>query len=448
MEIQKKITYQFTVIVAVLMLVSFIAIYFLFSSERKDSFFTRLADKANLVTKLKTVTPDDIKESYENFAIKLPREVFLVYDSKGELIFTNTINQAIKLSDSMKQKFDIRKEFKYKEKDYEIFCKIGKDNSIVLIAAKDIYGFRKLKKLRIILILVFLTNLLIMLFIGRFFAAKALKPISNIINQVNSINIDNISSRIHAGSDNDEIAQLAFTFNKMLSRIEESVIIQKDFITNSSHELRNPLAAITGQLEVTLLKDRTTTEYKDTLNSVLEDIKNLNQLANRLLVLSRAINDLTPDNFMHVRVDDVLWEARSEVLKNHKNYEVLFHFNESIKDEQHFTINGNEALLKIAFVNLIDNGCKYSDNHRIDVDLSVKEEQLIMLFKDNGIGIPGDEITYIFEPFYRAKNVRKNKGHGIGLSLVDKIIKLHKAEIKVNSTIKQGTEFEVSFFLN
>lgn len=453
MKIRNKITFQFTFIVAVLMLLSFVVVYYLFSSARRDGFYIRLSDKIKIFEEVENFEPSFLKDFYgnNNISANLPHEVVWVFNSKNELIFSTNKNADIGFEKPMLDLINSESKGEFREKNYEFYgvkFKEGNRNFVVLIAAKDIYGIRKLKNLGIILLLVFLINLSVMYFIGRFFSARSLKPISNIVNQVNNINIDNINSRIRAGNANDEIAQLADTFNKLLERIENSVTIQKDFITNSSHELRNPLAAITGQLEVALLQERTNGEYKNTLQSVLEDIKRLNQLTNRLLVLSRATNNLTTESFAPVRIDDVLWEARADVIKNHKNYEVLLHFDESIKEERHFIIEGNGQLLKIAFVNLIDNGCKYSDNHKTEIDLSIKNDQLYMIFRDNGIGIPEDEIMYIFEPFYRARNVRKNKGHGIGLSLVEKIVKLHKAVINVVSITKKGTEFQVLFPLS
>lgn len=451
MNIKKKIASQFIIIVAVLMLLSFIVVYYLFSSARKDGFYTRLSDKVQVFQDIDSLEPTVLKNFCSNISVSFPHEVIWVYNSQNELIYCTKKTVDIQLSPSILDILNTKGKGNFRINDNEIFGAKFNNNTekyYVVIAAKDIYGFRKLQKLKIILLLVFFINFLVIYFIGRFFAVKSLKPISNIISQVNNINVENINSRIQAGNANDEIAQLAETFNKLLERIENFVTIQKDFITNSSHELRNPLTAITGQLEVALLQERTNEEYKGALQSVLEDIKRLNQMANRLLVLSRATNDLTTESFTPVRIDDVLWEARTEVLKNHKSYEVLLHFDESIKEEGHFMINGNLQLLKVAFFNLIDNGCKYSDNHKVDVNLSVQEERLKMVFQDNGIGIPEDEITSIFEPFYRAKNVRKNKGHGIGLSLVDKIVKLHKAEINVNSTLKRGTEFQVLFPLS
>ena len=100
-------------------------------------------------------------------------------------------------------------------------------------------------------------------------------------------------------------------------------------------------------------------------------------------------------------------------------------------------------MLKTAFVNLIENACKYSAEKTVDVQLYAVKSELVIKFKDFGIGIPEKEIELIFQPFYRANNTHKSKGYGIGLSLVDRIIALHNGKIQVESIPRKGAEFIV-----
>ena len=264
------------------------------------------------------------------------------------------------------------------------------------------------------------------------------------MSEVDAIGVSNLDVRVTEGNGKDELARLSQTFNKMLERLEVAFKTQKNFIANASHELRTPLTVITGQLDVIMMRKRNNEDYRKTISSVLEDIKNLNHISNRLLLLAQTSSEFSEADFSAMRIDDILWQARKEILKRHENYKVHLNFSEIFDDELKLTINGNELLIKTALGNLIDNGCKYSGNHTSEILIDHENNHVIMHFSDNGIGIPEDEINMIFQPFYRAKNAIGIRGHGIGLSLADKIIGLHNGNIKVRSEVSKGTEFTLS----
>jgi signal transduction histidine kinase len=189
-------------------------------------------------------------------------------------------------------------------------------------------------------------------------------------------------------------------------------------------------------------------EYRKTIISVLGNIKNLNHISNRLLQLAQASSEFSKADFNFVRIDEILWQAKKDVLKINNHYQVSINFSESIDDEYKLIVKGNEQLLKTAISNIIDNGCKYSDDHTSDISVNNENNKVIMNFSDKGIGISEEELTMIFQPFYRAKNTFGTKGHGIGLSLVEKIITLHNGEVTVKSEITKGSIFTLSLPLN
>jgi signal transduction histidine kinase len=263
------------------------------------------------------------------------------------------------------------------------------------------------------------------------------------MSEVGEISVFNLNARISEGNGKDELAQLARKFNKMLERIESAFKTQKEFISNASHELRTPLTVITGHLEVILIKARKNEEYRKTIISVLGNIKNLNHISNRLLQLAQASSEYSEVEFNTIRIDEILWQARADLIKANADFNVNIRFSELIDDELKLQVSGNEQLLITAMVNLIDNGCKYSPDHTCDINVNNESTQVIISFADNGIGIPAEDIEMIFQPFYRGKNVSGQKGHGIGLSLVEKIILLHKGKINVSSELNKGSTFAV-----
>jgi signal transduction histidine kinase len=231
----------------------------------------------------------------------------------------------------------------------------------------------------------------------------------------------------------------------MLSRLETSFLAQKNFISNASHELRTPLTAITGQLEVTLINPRANEEYRMVINSVLEDIKNLNRLSNRLLLLAQASSDEREKKMASIRLDELVWQAKEELLKHNANFIINIDLDESLDDERKLTIRGDEQLIKTAVANIIENGCKYSADQTSQVFIQNSRFGLSINFTDKGIGIPQEDLPNIFEPFYRGGNTKNIKGHGIGLSMVKGIIKLHKGSIQLISNEGRGTVVTVNF---
>ncbi len=231
----------------------------------------------------------------------------------------------------------------------------------------------------------------------------------------------------------------------MLSRLETSFIAQKNFISNASHELRTPLTAITGQLEVTLLNPRTTDEYKEVIDSVLDDIRSLNLLSNRLLLLAQTSSDERERRMSPIRIDELVWLAKEDVARHHPDFVIDIDLDEKLDDETKLTIRGDEQLIKTAISNLMENGCKYSTDKTVGVFIQESRVGVSVVFRDHGIGIPKEEIANVFDPFYRCSNTQNIRGHGIGLSMVKGIIKLHKGILQLTSTGGAGTTVTVNF---
>ncbi len=361
---------------------------------------------------------------------------------RDSLLFTTDEEKTITIDTTLLDQIRLEDEVRFTQGNYEVLGYLFKgqyDRFVVIAAATDIFGLKKLQNLLLILATVFSISIVIISISGWLFAGEALQPIAKVVNQVDEISITSLNLRVDEGNGKDEIAKLAQTFNSMLARLEGSFITQKNFISNASHELRTPLTAITGQLEVILLNVRSPKEYQAVINSVLDDIQNLNRLANRLLLLAQSSLEEREKKMSSLRIDELLWQTKDELQKHHPSFTIKIDLDETLDDEKKLTIKGDDQLVKTALSNIVENGCKYSKDQKTSIFVASSRLGLTLTFKDNGIGIPKEDVANIFEPFYRGSNTANIKGHGIGLSMVKNIIKLHRGAIQIDSEEGVGT---------
>lgn len=317
-------------------------------------------------------------------------------------------------------------------------------NIVVVYAGEDEEGKAGLYELQSILWVSFLAGLIVALAGGYLFSERLLQPIKNITHEVKEISAQNMTRRIHTGSTKDEWYHLSETLNDLLNRLQESFELQRRFISNASHELSTPLTSISSQLEVSLLQDRSEEEYKRVQQSVLYDVQHMNKLTQTLLEFAKASGDNGGLEINLIRLDEILLGLPFEVQRLDKAFSVILDFNQLPAEEERLLVYGNAALLHTAIRNVVLNACKYSADHRAEVRLIQQGQYLVVTIKDHGIGIPQHELTNIFQPFYRVNDNQSIKSFGLGLSLSQRIIKIHKGEIVAESEEAKGTMFHIT----
>jgi signal transduction histidine kinase len=446
MQIRTKLTLQFFIIGGVIMIIASAAIYFSSASFRREDFYNRLENKANNTAKLlidvEEIDATLLKKIETDNPINLPEEKIIILDYKNDTLFSTDDNGEIIIDKKLNDRIRLEGNVRYRQEPFEVLGLLytGQyDRFVVVAAAVDIYGLLKLKNLKIVLLVVCLISLILFTVAGWIFAGNALQPISGVVRQVEEISISSLNLRVAEGNGTDEIAKLGKTFNKMLERLEDAFKLQKDFISNASHELRTPLTSINGELEVLLLKKRSPKEYNSAILSALEDIRNLTDLSNRLLLLAQTTSEKLSINHKLFRIDDTLLQVKSEFQRFKKEYNINILIGDTFTDSEQLIISGDEYLLKTAIYNIIENACKYSDDQSVKICLDKSSGWISISFIDNGIGIDKKEIEKVFEPFHRGNNVLNIPGHGIGLSLANRIIKNHFGTITISSKINEGT---------
>jgi len=450
MQIRTRITLQFLLSGGVIMIIASIAIYLSSASFRKEDFYNRLISKAkstaNLVFNERDIDVNRVLRIEEDKPVFLQNEKIIILDFKDDAIYNSDENTDIIIRNDVLERVRLGYTVTYKQGLYEILGTLYFTNYnryVVIAAATDIDGTLHMEKLKKILAVVFLLSLLLFYIVGWFYSGRAIKPISDVVKKVEEISISSLNLRVFEGKGTDEIGRLAKTFNKMLERLETSFSMQKDFIANASHELRTPLTSINGQLEVLMMKDRSTSEYKMSLGSVLDDIKSLIDLSNRLLLIARTSAEGPENLYKKTRIDEILWQAQEEMKKYNKDYIINITMDSKLTDSDQMIVIGDEYLLKVAVTNIIDNACKYSDDHTVEINFHHRKKGIEIIFEDKGIGISEEDLQKVFEPFYRGTNAHSFPGSGIGLQLVNQIIKMHNGVIKLSSQPGKGTIVKV-----
>jgi heavy metal sensor kinase len=280
---------------------------------------------------------------------------------------------------------------------------------------------------------------------GNFIIYKSFAPIEKILSELKNISANDLSARLNNSNNQDEINQLITEINNLLIRLESSFERISQFSSDASHELKTPLTIIKGELEIALRKDRNIDEYKQSLKTSLEEVIVIEQTINDLLFLAKNEKDLITNKMELLYFDEIIDESINEV----KNFADLHQIKINFELVDTIEFKGYSNLLKIAIKNILKNAIQFSHKDSQIIVKSYKNGNTFNIsIQDFGIGIPLNEQEKIFEKFYRTdKSRNKNSGGtGLGMSIVKKIIDIHKGSIKIESIENVGTTVTISFF--
>lgn len=280
-------------------------------------------------------------------------------------------------------------------------------------------------------------------FVGYKIVKNAFKPVKKISETALEIKKSkNFSRRIELDNSEDEIHKMASAFNEMLDTVEETFIHEKQFSSDVSHELRTPITVILAQSDYAL-------DYVDTLDEAMESFEVINRQAKKMTSLINQIMELSKlerqneiekerINFSNI-ILQLLEDYR--ILLENSNIELITNIEKDLR------IYGNKLMIERLFINLFTNAMKFTKT-TISVSLNRINKEIILQIKDDGVGIAKEEQKYIWDRFFQINNSRnkdKNRGSGLGLSMVNKIAQLHSATIEVESEIGKGACFIVRF---
>jgi signal transduction histidine kinase len=453
MPVRLRITALFTLLVMIILILISGGIYYFSHVARAESIKLRLYNRAVTTARLlgqREIFDEKLVQRIDSLTtISLKNKVVLAFDNQNRKIYSysdlpgDTIRIDEDIFDEVREKGSVF----YLSGEKEAIALYYTDPNIQLVlvsAAEDSDGRQYLRNLFHILLSSFLVGIALVLIGGFLFSGRLLLPVKKIADEVDEISAQNLSRRLATSTAKDEWSNLTSTLNKLLNRLQESFEMQRRFISNASHELSTPLTAISSQVEVSLQRDRDADYYRRVMKSIHDDARKMNKLVQTLLEFAKASGNAGGLEIKPIRIDEIILRLPADLASRNQGHSVYLEFDKLPDNEDELVIFGNETLLFTAISNIVTNACKYSQDHQSIVRLETSDEYVTVAVSDNGVGIAADDLSHVFEPFYRVNEKAEGTGFGLGLSLSERIIRLHKGHITVSSIVGEGTTFKIT----
>ena len=337
---------------------------------------------------------------------------------------------------------------------------------LLLAGGYDDDGHRQLRRLGLLLLVGNVGALVLIVLAGWYFADEALRPVAHMVRQARRITAARLSQRLDEGNRADELAQLAITFNQMLTRLEDAFERQRTFVAHASHELRTPLTALRGTLETAVAYDPTLPDAQASMRLAIEEAEKLIALTNALLTLAQADARAALPPTAEARLDECLLEALAAAHQRHPGLAVSLtladaptdlpagspadsppgSFVEAVADRALYSVRGHAALLTTALLNLLDNAGKYGAPPVLATIAYAAPDgagpaTVRVTVRDHGPGLPPAELARAAEPLFRGEATRTTRpGFGLGLAVVARVAELHGGTLTLAAPPDGGLE--------
>lgn len=382
----------------------------------REDYLEKLVGEKDYILQVEKGTSIEKLSSINNLPLQFLEDINL--NGKGRYKYDDTFYAGIK--------------YTVREKQY-----------FVIVSADNYYASHHLLFLRNMLLWGVLFVIVLTTSLSLFFSKYIFNPIKEITYNVKQISTHNIHLRLEESNGNNEVSELASTFNDLLNRIETAFETQKNFISNASHELGTPLTTIIGEADIALIKERTPEYYREAMQNILQQAERLDQITKSLLFLAQTAYTNNKVEMVRLRIDELVWEVKETIDKLNPQNEIIIDSSLFPDDPLKLKVIGNKQLLHLAFANILSNACKYSHNKPVTLSIAATDKEVVIVVQDQGVGIPDNELQFIYDPFFRASNTHAFEGYGIGLPLSRNIIKLHHGLLDVSSVVNKGTTVQI-----
>lgn len=436
-----------TITFSTILIFSLIIIFYLSSALRHNevSEAERSSNDINNLFQsqhIKDITPLDLNASLGNF------QKVILFDDHGQQIIETSNDNSIKYSPTLKSsKFHQIEIESTGNKDYLIVTNsVHNDNFdgySMIVHSLDNYN-TLVNSLYFFAFAFGIIATILTAIISYFVSSQITKPLITMSNKMQQIRRDGFQEQLQLPTNYEETDNLIDTFNEMMAQLEESFNQQRQFVEDASHELRTPLQIIQGHLNLIQRwgkKDPAILE--ESLNISLEEMTRITKLIEELLLLTKDNNNV---NEREIEIVDINKEIKSRIKSvEHLHQDYTFEF---IPYPKPLNIKINRYQFEQVLIIFIDNSMKYDQkNKQITIQTGLKNKQISIEITDHGLGIPQEDIEFIFDRFYRVDKSRARNlgGNGLGLSIAKKIIEYYGGTIQVDSELGSYTTFKITF---
>ncbi|MBO3064251.1 HAMP domain-containing sensor histidine kinase [Staphylococcus shinii] len=426
---------------------SLIIIFFLSSSLRHNELSEANRSSEDIVQLFESkninhITPLDLNASLGNF-----QKVILYNDDEKKLIETSN-DESITFSPEVvpKDRNNIVIK-KHQNTDYLIITDHidspkFKGYSVIVHSLEDYNAL--VNSLYFIALIFGIIATFITAIISYFFSSQITKPLILMSNKMQQIRRDGFQEKVELSTNYEETDNLIATFNEMMFQLEESFNQQRQFVEDASHELRTPLQIIQGHLNlINRWGKKDPAILEESLDISLEEMSRITKLVEELLLLTKENSNSRDGDIENVEINAEITSRIKSLKQLHEDY--TFEFDAYSKP---LNIKIDRYQLEQVLIIFIDNAMKYDQvNKHIHIQTKLRNKQISIEITDHGVGIPKEDIEFIFDRFYRVDKSRSRKlgGNGLGLSIAKKIIELNHGKIHVDSVVGQHTTFKIIF---
>lgn len=465
MNIRLRLSLLFSLTTTIIVIALLTVIYYTVSVGRQQAYFTQMETRALAVADVfffqNTFDSLQLAQARKTFRSSFALSVAAIIDSKNHLasilnqdstrhftLQSNTPLSSAPFTIDAKSLLTARLEGKCRRLSeqnegtfYEVYLlhPAVTNNYIIVVRGMDRPGSEMLASLRLVLFVGGCLFPFIAFGVGWLFVGTSFRPMQRITEAAKKISASNLSRRLPEAEGNDEIATLAQTFNGVFGQLEAAFEGHKRFIAHASHELRTPLTILEGEVSVALQRLRTPEEYAQTLETMQRTILRLHHLTTNLLTLSQLESGASNIPMAEEFVDEVLYHTLADTQMRYPHR--TFHIQDEFLQGQDVRVFCNRLLLETAFANIFENAVKYSNSDTpISISTTLTETTFELIVQDEGLGINEEELQHLFKPFYRSERTGTIKGTGVGLALVNAIMRLHRGTVQIASIIDKGTD--------
>jgi len=444
MKLQTRIQLFTTVVLIVLLLIASTCIYFYFKNTAIASEQNRLVNTANNITKeinkKSDVSMEDMLQAY-----LIHDGLIRIVDGKNHAFVQVYRDHVYRDIVSNYHNGQFEHVFPYQGSMFAmvsipVIHENGEVVNLQVIENID-HLHENIQNLKWVLVITTIIVSIILFVTSGFVGRLILLPIQRLTNTMNTIENQGSFEQIAVASESkDELNEMAMTFNRMMTKLEESYLKQEQFVSDASHELKTPLTVIDSYVKLLKRWGKERPEVLDeAINSIESESRRMKYLTEQFLLLARSEEMNTPDK----EVVDIAAIIKKTVHVLQPSFKHTIHFN-NFSDPIYLFLH-EQSFIQLLVI-LLDNAKKYSDAD-ITVDLNESNGFVRISVKDQGVGIPPEALEHLFDRMYRVDKARSRKtgGSGLGLSIAKRIVQLHEGEITVESVEGKGSTFTVSF---